>query len=248
MALAGRVLGEGGQAKAISAPQVVSHFFYLQDLLGYRALSPVFWTLCLEIQFYLAFVVIGYIVRHLAGRHSWRAHAAVTIALFIVSLLVVYFRVPMHGWFVPYWYMFALGAATCWAVLQRIPMALLITMFVAAAVLGVIRYDVGAATAVLTSAAITAAFRLGQMGNWLNWGWVQFCGRISYSIYLLHTIVAIALFYRAPKFFGRNELTVWLFIVLATACSIFASWVMYRLVESPSIAIARRIAPRKATA
>ena len=39
-----------------STAQLVSHVFYLQDLLGYGNIVPIFWTLCYEIQFYAFFV------------------------------------------------------------------------------------------------------------------------------------------------------------------------------------------------
>src|SRR5262245_56640644 len=44
----------GAPRQSIGLGQVVAHLFYLQDLLGYPAISTVYWTLCYEVQFYLA--------------------------------------------------------------------------------------------------------------------------------------------------------------------------------------------------
>src|SRR5262245_16921516 len=54
------VLGRdyGVNQKPITAPQVAAHLFYLQGILGYEPLSPIYWTLCYEIQFYLTLVVL----------------------------------------------------------------------------------------------------------------------------------------------------------------------------------------------
>ena len=44
---------------ALPSPgQLVSHLFYLQDILGYGDINVAFWTLCIEIQFYLVFCLL----------------------------------------------------------------------------------------------------------------------------------------------------------------------------------------------
>ena len=42
------------------------------------------------------------------------------------------------------------------------------------------------AVALSTAVAILAAGRLNRMQSWLSWSWVQYLGRISYSLYLIH--------------------------------------------------------------
>ena len=41
----------------MSVGDVIAHLFYLQDLLSIKDIARVFWTPCLEIQFYLFFGV-----------------------------------------------------------------------------------------------------------------------------------------------------------------------------------------------
>ena len=41
-----------------SAAALLAHMFYLQDLLRMKPVSPIYWTLCLEIQFYLVFALL----------------------------------------------------------------------------------------------------------------------------------------------------------------------------------------------
>jgi peptidoglycan/LPS O-acetylase OafA/YrhL len=59
-----------------SAAQLLSHILYLQDILGYGHLIPIFWTLCYEFQFYLAFVgmlVLGHLLIQRLGRRAGTA-------------------------------------------------------------------------------------------------------------------------------------------------------------------------------
>ena len=70
-----------------SAAQLLSHIIYLQDI---RHLIPIFWTLCYEFQFYLAFVgilVLGHLlIRRLGPRAGTAVLAAVFATLFIASV------------------------------------------------------------------------------------------------------------------------------------------------------------------
>src|SRR5580765_2120755 len=45
----------GRPVETFSVGQIVAHLFYAQDFLGYRNINTVFWTLCLEVQFYLVY-------------------------------------------------------------------------------------------------------------------------------------------------------------------------------------------------
>ena len=40
-----------------SLPQIAANMFYMQQYLGYEHISPIFSTLCYEVQFYVVFVL-----------------------------------------------------------------------------------------------------------------------------------------------------------------------------------------------
>jgi peptidoglycan/LPS O-acetylase OafA/YrhL len=48
----------GKAPPVITAPQMVAHVFYLQDILGYPSIGTVFWILCLEVQVYFIYVFL----------------------------------------------------------------------------------------------------------------------------------------------------------------------------------------------
>lgn len=57
MALSTRVVADKAPLE-ISPGQIGAHLFYLQEILDYPEINTVFWTLCVEVQFYLVYVVI----------------------------------------------------------------------------------------------------------------------------------------------------------------------------------------------
>jgi hypothetical protein len=44
--------------------QIAAHLLYLQDIFGYPEINDVFWTLCLELQFYLIYVLMLVVARN----------------------------------------------------------------------------------------------------------------------------------------------------------------------------------------
>ena len=44
-----------GQHQSIDLPRIISHIGYLSDISGFRWLNPVYWTLGIELQFYILF-------------------------------------------------------------------------------------------------------------------------------------------------------------------------------------------------
>jgi len=67
-----------------SLGQVFSHFLYLQNLLGLGDIVDIFWTLCFEIQFYLALVLFLVLRRQLDGwlgrpTAEWLATTALSV-------------------------------------------------------------------------------------------------------------------------------------------------------------------------
>ena len=69
-----------------SLNQIIAHFFYLQAILGFPHVNDVFWTLCLEVQFYLVYIGLLLIARNdpqqrLHGRYTvWVLGAAAAIS------------------------------------------------------------------------------------------------------------------------------------------------------------------------
>ncbi len=62
-----------GQLKTvtISTGQFFSHVVYVQEILKVPAMDVAFWTLCIEIQFYLVFASVAYLMDRASLTSRW---------------------------------------------------------------------------------------------------------------------------------------------------------------------------------
>jgi peptidoglycan/LPS O-acetylase OafA/YrhL len=226
-----------------SADRVLAHLTYLQELLGYREIVPVFWTLCLEVQFYVLFTL----VRGLAswksdGLATQRIEGGVMAMLSFLSLAVFcqWIPNPLHGLFLPYWFLFFLGVTVWWAVGTPQRANYFWVMCAAAGLTAVFRHDVPMGLGVSTAAAIFFAAKLNRMGSWLS-GWpIQFLGRISYSLYLIHVVIGTRVILFAARFTGTSVGAKLIGVVFGIVASIVAATLMYVLIEQPWQQLSKR--------
>ena len=72
----------------VTTAQLSAHLIYGQNLLGFPSLDVAYWTLCLEVQFYLVFCVLS-VIGYLYGS---RARIALLTTLTIGSFLIEWFN------------------------------------------------------------------------------------------------------------------------------------------------------------
>ena len=222
---------------------VVAHLFYLQGILGYHNIVSVFWTLCLEVQFYLLLVLlVGVAQRLVRGAKSgasrgWR-YALLFAPLYVASLASLPAGFWTDRWFIGFWYAFFFGAVTYWTLAGRLQLRW--WLLAAAGVLGLCLTfpDPQAPAALVTATLILIAGRTGKLYRWLSARPLQFLGRISYSLYLLHFVGGIVA-RLGTRMLGSSPATVLSLFAAATAVSIMSAEVMHRLVEVPSMRLAR---------
>jgi peptidoglycan/LPS O-acetylase OafA/YrhL len=102
--------------------------------------------------------------------------------------------------------------------------------------------DGGAWVVVATAAVIFAVGRAGLLATLLDVRPLQFLGRISYSLYLVHFLGATAAKLGA-RVTGDSIPAALGWFLLANAISIVAAYVMYRLVEAPSLRLTKQPDP-----
>ncbi|WP_295389192.1 acyltransferase [uncultured Thiodictyon sp.] len=235
-----------------SLSDVVLHLFYLQGIFGVGQINIVFWTLCYEVQFYLVFCLVLYLMRKAIGyRLTFNITASIFSLLLLISLLwpLGVFTSAFRGsFFVNLWYLFLLGAFARWAYESRFAaIVLFFTIFVLLSRLFAggdadLHLLAGSVTAVLLFIAISK----NKMQQWLNWVWVQYLGRISYSLYLVHDIIGLYVrdtgIHISHKYFGLSSLAIsYCWCVAALAASIFAANILYKYVERPSHSLSRKL-------
>jgi peptidoglycan/LPS O-acetylase OafA/YrhL len=227
--------------------QVVAHIFYLPKLLGIPLINLVYWTLCLEIQFYLVFALLMLLVTWLRKRMTnQRAFPAVIVPAAIFSNLWVWGVQPfdVRGLFLSHWYLFLAGVLVWYAVTnpkdrlaQWLSATNLVSFMLAIMIYRGLALEVGTAATL----SILVAGRLGKLTTWFGARPLQFLGAISYSLYLIHNPITGALFRIGYRLTGQSVKweAFWLSAVVSF-CVLFA-WLFYRMIEIPSLRLSHRI-------
>lgn len=231
-----------------SAAAVASHLVYGQGFLGYPHIVGVFWTLCYEIQFYLVLVLVVAAIQVVARRGSSTAVAwALFAALWLLSFacmggyLAWTDALFLHAW--PY---FFLGVVVNWVHHRDVPRWILFVVGGSALVaLPIVPLELGCA--IVTAVAIDVVGRRGALATLTLGRGLQYLGRISYSLYLVHMLVGTPSFRFGLRLFGDDLDTahVIALVVLAITVSIVAAHVMYVVVERPAVRFAARLRTRQ---
>ncbi len=225
----------GASEQGVSAPQVAAHLVYLQDILGYSEISSVYWTLCFEVQFYLALALLLWSAQKLQLRSGW--FIAVFLVLMGLSVLANMKVLPTpRGLMFSYWWAFALGGLCYWSVVSEVSGAYLaascaVLFGSAGAVHGDWRFTTAA-----TVGLMYLAWRRSAMHRWLADPVSQFLGRISYSLYLCHPLFGWSAQSLALRYCNQ-----WVALGVGVAASIVSAWLTYWCVERPAIALSHRV-------
>jgi peptidoglycan/LPS O-acetylase OafA/YrhL len=237
-----------------SAGAVVAHLAYVQQFVGVPHIIGVFWTLCLEIQFYLAYVVLAMAVQRVARDRVWSVFGPFWLLSLVVALGILNWGHALFVWAWPY---FFLGAITAWHHERRI------TSTAWAVVAGATcvalawsksrwltaddapeRLGVAVATALVLFLAGRARRGERSLLQLVTLGRpMQYLGRISYSWYLTHVLTCSLAASLGVRLLGP-ELDVFRILVLllaSTLVSVAVAHILHVAVERPSQQLARRV-------
>ena len=220
---------------ALSPARIASHLVYLEGLLRYHYINDVFWTLTIEMQFY---VVLALFL--LAGGVATRIHpAAFEVLVWVAGAAAVAgsrFGGDHQVTFVPTFYSFFLGVVVYWAWTNRISQLIVPVFASSLIVLFAQRSDAFLAASVLTGLALAAAAWSGRgLSRWLSARPLQFLGRTSYSLYLVHVPVQGAALVAVTRALGTGPAAVVTAAVVSTAVSLVAAAAFWPIVERPAM-------------
>jgi peptidoglycan/LPS O-acetylase OafA/YrhL len=230
---------------------VLINLLYLQNVTRSRAIVPDAWTLCLEIQLYLVYILLLLLIQRLI---TWRklppsrrgmAHLAVILPPLFLSVWL-HDRHWAWPWFILSWYLFAMGVLVCWAMEGRISWLALAVICLLEMAFALRHRDQPTFWCVGVATAISIAFRVGGLTTWLKQGFFQYFGRISYSLFLVHWEVGKTILHFGAVRSGMAHGPAVGWFVLAIAASIGVAHVMNVLVERPTIALSARLKQRPA--
>lgn len=201
----------------ISLHQLLYHFFYLNDLVGRPWLNVAYWTLGIELQWYL---LLGVLFPLLASRNPIIQIAGTLLALIGYRLVpnehVIFHSLPVFliGIFV---FQYRVGLSSIWRTLASI-----------AAIFALIKTPIGMPVSIVSAATgLLIAFTAFE-NRWCNR-----LGEISYSLYLLHIPIGLTLLSLLSRLPYSGSYLAAIDAVVVVAC-LAVSAGFYRVVEEPS--------------
>lgn len=210
----------------LSFTTVLLHVFYLVPFVDNSIwYSSVFWTLAIEFQFY---VILGLL-------YPWLNKINVNYAiafLISVSAIIILMGWDFRGIILMSFHDFATGYIAFFACVNKISKnkALIILLLFSGFVMWKVSYTYGIIP-------LATAYTIIFLKDMKRKGFLEFPGKISYSLYLIHmptsVIVIIALQHQIKNNF--------VLFPLCLAASILFAYLFYLLLEKPSMALAKKI-------
>ena len=226
--------GFHGAAFKFELPRLLSHLGYLSSFLNYEWYYIVYWTLAIELQFYLLIALLFPLVAH--------KRAGVRLAV-VVALLLLSLCSKEDYLLLKYLPFFSLGVITFQYYTNLLSTRawyfwLVVTAFFCFVTLGF----AASIFAIAATLAIAAVKALGGHVEFKNrvWLFLSWTGTLSYSLYLLHVPVGGRVMNLGARFVSGTLGQVFI-LAMALLLSFIAAWLLHRLVEKPSQAWSARI-------
>ena len=242
----------GGHDILPSVKVTFAHLFYLQDLLGYNALSAVFWTLCLEVQLYLIYIILSGLSLYLAKKflqlNFESFHTIILVSLGVYSFAAYIQLLPAGpaGLFIPFWHFFLLGHLAYKSIKNNDSTIFFIFTAYILCLSLVTSFNANVVAALISAIVFFIAYKSNYIYEGLGHSVFQYFGTISYSLYLSHADIGwkAVSFAKVYIFNNSARLNVFEFLfclVSGLIVSIISAHFLYRLIELPSSRLSKSL-------
>lgn len=238
--------------------QVMSNIFYLQGFFDHSSINPVSWTLCMELQLYLFFVLMLATIFRINDIDSYQRQiqliTSLAFPLFFCFLLLVSLEqnlnlllpastiYPYNSFALHYWYLFFLGVATCWEKIGWIQKRWLYSYYAIVSVYMLASLQKEMAAGLTIAAMIHLLGRRNYLITLRCHPVFQYLGKISYSLYLIHWLVSSNFINFVSKRVGTIYLTkATLILAGGILVAIGTAHLFYKWIEEPCLKWSQRL-------
>lgn len=219
--------------------QLAAHVLLLHGVLGYESLSAGAWYVAIDFQLYALITCLLWVGGRIAGNRPmlWLMPLLVTLG---VSISLLYFnRDAEFDVWAPYFFgSYGLGILAWWASDPRRPFVAtfsLLLMMVVPAVLALeldFRSRIAVASVVACFLFLYGRTRLSTYAS-SGWSLINYLGKISYSIFLVHFPVCLVVNAAFTRFVPDDAYLQGAGVVWAWAASVASGAVFHHWVEAP---------------
>ena len=204
----------------------VLHLGYLVPLVdGAKWINPVYWTLAIEFQYYL-FMALTFPL--LSSKNIYYR------SIFYLLMLVLPFLDLQSSMF-PHWTpLFLSGIIYVVYKSEHIVKSEFLIVFVLSLIF--VQYHLGTIDMFLALISIILIEKFADFKNRIG----MFFGKISYSLYLIHSIVGAG-FINLMSHYYRTPLEKFIVISIGFILSVISASIMYLIIEKPSIKFSKNI-------
>lgn len=210
-------------------PELLLNVTYLAPFVGVEWINPVFWTLGIELQFYLLCALL----------FSIRFNQKLVGILWVYPLVSVILKPVASDMFLTSWLdFFMVGGLLALFFQGRLSESMLGGLLIACFVTAIWNHGYFLASILIVTALIIL-FLSGQSGG----RFFQFIGYQSYSLYLIHPLVGTTFVNGAMRYLDWSApLIHWTIVLAATGLSVAMAQILYKAVELPTLNYSKSVA------
>ncbi len=170
---------------AATLSQFLAHGLLLHGIMGVDALSAGVWYVAIDFQLFALFALLVWLGRLIGGTRL-NATPFLVAALAAASLFFFNRDSNWDDWAVYFFGSYALGAAAYWASDRGRPTAWLAAIWAVGLFALLVDFRLRIAVALGTALALGISRRVGIYDRWPDIRPIEFLGRISFSVFLVH--------------------------------------------------------------